>query len=127
MSDFLSFLPATLSGMFYIKDVHVHDYEGDIIITVPGDGGRRLMHLYENAVDDKVMYGISIGREVSLTSNALFIGDVSSVEVSYMKDDLNWDFNSLTLIGRDGKSYKIYRGVRTFPEPVLSGEMIRAI
>lgn len=127
MSDFLSFSPTALSGMFYIKDVHVHDYEGDIIITVPDDGDRRLMHLYENTVDDKVMYGISIGREISLTSNALFIGDVSSVEISYMKDDLNWDFKSLTLISRDGKSYRIYRGVRTFPEPVLSGEVIHAV
>ena len=120
MSYAISFNPLSLAGVFCLIEVKAYEYEGDIILAV-GDGDQnRLLHLYENEIDGETMYGLNLGRPATLSGQPFFVGKPSAVEVALVKNEMDWDFQSLLLKDDSGSSLRIGRNNASFPEPTFS-------
>lgn len=119
MSDIVMFEPLSLADVFCLRDVKVYEYDSDLILTVGYDGSERLVHLYENEIDGRVMYAISKGQIAPVDREPLFIGNPESIEIYFAGVDKEWDFKSLSLKGRDSSLLKIVRNDESFPEPTF--------
>lgn len=120
MSNSISYYPLSLADVFGLGEISAYDYEGDVLLTVSDGTEKRLIHLYENEVDGRMMYGLNIGSAVDIAQQPLFVGNPTSVEISLAKSDTAWDFLSLTLKDRSGSLLKIQRNDESFPEPTFS-------
>ena len=120
MSDFVTFAPLSVADIFGIGDVAVYQYGEDVVLTCSSLGGVGcLLHLYENEIDDRTIYGLNRGQPFQSGERPAFIGSPAAVEVLYAADDKNWDFGSLTLKASDGSTLQIDRNDESFPEPTF--------
>lgn len=120
MSDFVTFTPLSVADIFGLGDVAVYQYGEDLVLTTSSLCDIEcLLHLYENEMDDRTIYGLNRGQPFRSAEPPAFIGTPAAVEVLYAADDKNWDFGSLTLKAKDGSILQIDRNDDSFPEPTL--------
>lgn len=119
MSDGITLELLSLTDLFGIGEIRVYHYGNDVVLTAVECDVERLIHLYENEVDDRVMYGINRGRVIQLKESPSFSGQPASIEISYFKGDTDWDFQSLVLTGSEGMLLRICRNNASFPEPTF--------
>lgn len=119
MSDIITFAPLSLADVFALGSVAVYEYGKDAVLTDRQKTGEHLLHLFENEIGDRVIYGLNRGKHIQNLGIPLFVGEVSAVEVFYAHDEKNWDFGTLTLLAEDGSTLRIDRHDESFPEPTF--------
>ena len=109
----------SLADLFALKEIIVYSYDDDLVLTTSELDVERLIHLYENEVDGRTMFGINKGQIVHLDKSPSFSGRLSSIEISWSRGDTDWDFQSLVLRGGDDTLLRVCRNDASFPEPTF--------
>ena len=60
MCEFVTLAPLSLADIFCMQDVMVYECGEDAILTVWYGGIECLLHLYENEIDNRVIYGLNL-------------------------------------------------------------------
>lgn len=120
MSISVNYRPLSLVDLFRIGEICAYDYDNDVLLATSDGASNRLLHLYENEVEGRTMYGLNVGSVIEMTDQPCFVGTLVAVEVSFVANDTAWDFLSLTLAGSGGLSLEIRRNNDSFPEPTFS-------
>jgi hypothetical protein len=120
VSDPVSYHPMSLTEMFRMQNINAYDYDGDIILTTNDGESIRLIHLFENEIEGRTIYGLNLGRVVPPADRPIFEGTLATIEISYAYDETTWGFESLLLRDADGASMRIKRNDASFPEPTFS-------
>ena len=119
MSDIITFSPLSLAEAFALRSVAVYEYVKDAILTDHQKSGEHLLHLFQNEIDGRVLYGLNRGKQIENLGSPSFVGIMSIVEVLFAQDEKNWDCGTLTLLAEDGSKLRVYRHDETFPEPTF--------
>lgn len=102
-----------------MRDVKAYECGDGVILTVSCDGVEHLVHLYENEIDNKIIYGLNMGQVFQPREHPSFKGAPSAIEILDAVDERNWDFGAITLKSSDGLTLRIERNDESFPEPTF--------
>jgi len=119
VSEIITFAPLSLADVFALGSVAVYEYGEDAVLTDRQKTGEYLLHLFENEIGDRVIYGLNRGQHVQNLGRPFFVGVVSVVEIFFAQDEKNWDCGTLTLLAKDGSTLRIDRHDDSFPEPTF--------
>jgi hypothetical protein len=120
VSHSVTFNPLSLADLFQLGAIEVYDFQGDAVLAISDGAGRRQIHLFENEVEGRIMFGLNLGADIEVTNAPVFIGTPGLIETSFAIGDKAWDFSSMLLKGNDETELWIFRNDASFPEPTLS-------